>query len=303
MNFNEIKLGIAPINWCNDDMPELGRHISTDQCLNEMKQSKFSGTEMGHRFSDDPIKLKSCLSSYQLELASAWHSTYFADSSQHSEQLEILKRKLIFLKRMHADCINLAECTRSIHGNFHCKLSHKPNLSDTEWIALISGLKKAAQMCREHQIKPAYHHHMGTVIQNEDEIRYLMDETGDEGPGLCLDTGHLRFAGTDSFSLLESYYHRIFHIHFKDLRQEVFDRIQYQESFLNSVLQGVFTVPGDGVIDFEPIMEFLIKKHYQGWIIVEAEQDPEKANPLEYAQMSSSYLEKIFTTLLKKDIE
>ena len=300
MKFRDIKLGIAPINWCNDDMPELGKDISTNQCLEDMKASDFSGTEMGHRFSSDPVLLKDQLDFCQLELASAWHSTFFADGNRHKEQMDSLKQKLEFLKKMNAGCINLAECTRSIHGNIECQLIHKPELSDKEWNAFISGLTQASHLCLEYGIKPAYHHHMGTVIQSEEEIRFLLEETKHDGPGLCLDTGHLKYAEADSMSLLTSYFHRIHHIHFKDLRQGIFDKIQYQESFLNAVLQGVFTVPGDGLIDFDPVVKTLVTNQYKGWIIVEAEQDPKKAPPLEYAQKASAYLNELFNKYTRK---
>ena len=296
-NFSQIKLGVAPINWCNDDMPELGGDIPLDTCFMEMREAGYTGTEVGHKYPKNPEDLKNLIKNYDLEIASCWHSTFYADSSQHQKEHELLKNRLDFLNKVGSKCVNLSECTRTIHSDKAIYLNQKPHLSESEWDGFIAGIDKAAEICIQHGIKPAYHHHMGTVVQNLDEIKRLMDATDSKKLGLCIDTGHLSYAGIDPLDIIHQYGDRIAHVHLKDLRSEVLSSYGHKVSFLDAVLSGIFTVPGDGLIAFKPIIKAIMDLGYTGWFVVEAEQDPQKANPFEYARKSREYLEQTFHKL------
>lgn len=297
MEARSFKLGVAPINWCNDDMPELGKDISLDTCLEEMKEAGYTGTELGHKYPKDPAQLKAMLSEYSLQLASCWHPTYYADKDAHTKEHDRLKKRLEFLSEMGAKCINIAECTRSIHTDRSIPLCQKPYLSEKEWESLLIGMSDAARICHDFNIKLAYRQHMGTVIQNLDEISRIMDETKSEWFHLCIDTGHLYYAGVEPLDLIRKYEKRITHVHLKDVRSEVMDTYSHQISFLDAVLHGIFTVPGDGCIEFKPIMKHIADSGYQGWLVVEAEQDPYKADPFMYARKGRKYLQQIIAPM------
>lgn len=295
MKTEKIRFGIAPINWSNDDMPELGGDYTLDTILSEMSQAGYSGTEIGNKFPESSASIKKELRKYDLELASSWHSTFFLSKDVHSE-LESIKRKSALLVAAGAKIINIAECTGSVHSEIDTPLSSKPMCNEQDWYKLIGSLNRAGEICNSYGLSMAYHHHMGTCIQNEEEIYKLLSDTDPELVYLCADTGHLYFAGVDPIKFFEKNMIRIKHIHFKDLRFQVFSNLNFKtDSFLKSVLSGTFTVPGDGCIDFNAISEIIIKSKYSGWIIVEAEQDPTIANPLEYALLSKKYLNNIWS--------
>jgi inosose dehydratase len=290
-----IKIGIAPINWSNDDMPELGGHYTLDTILSEMSEAGYKGTEIGNKFPSNDEDIKSELKKHNLELASSWHSTFFLLKEADSE-LEKVKQKCSLLNKAGANIINIAECSNSVHGEMNSPLDLKPVCSENEYDILAESLNKAGEICNSFGISLAFHHHMGTYIQNEKEIETLLSKTDPSSVYLCADTGHLYFAGVNPISFFEKYLHRIKHIHFKDLRLQVLSNINFKsESFLKSVLKGVFTVPGDGGIDFVTIGKIINDSGYKGWVIVEAEQDPAVYNPLEYAISSKKYLNKIWS--------
>ena len=294
MIWNNIRFGISPINWSNDDLQELGADITLEQCLADMQKTGFSGTELGHKYPTDAKRLISILGSYNLELASGWFSTYFVRTSDPDAELERLEQSLRLLSAMGAKTINLAECSGAIHNARHIPLSDKPVFDDKDWDNLIHGLDRAGQLCHTYGIQAGYHHHMGTGIETYAEIDRLMNSTTSDLLHLCADTGHLRYAGIDPLDVFENFADRIVHIHLKDIRANILTSESSKNgSFLDSVLEGVFTVPGDGMIDFIPIFETVVESGYTGWMIVEAEQDPAKADPLQYAQMAADYLGKI----------
>lgn len=291
---SQIKVGIAPINWCNDDMPELGENIPLEQCLSEMREAGFAGTELGHKFPKTAEKLRPILDTYNLSLAAMWHSTYFVSNFDLEQELGQLRQSLELLAEMGTEVINLAECSHTVHSKKDKPLSERPNFSQQEWDMLIYRLNRAGELCREYGIKAAIHHHMGTGIQSLGEIERLMENTDPDVIYLCADTGHLKFAGIDPLMVFEKYIDRIAHVHFKDLRgKKVQDVLAKDSSFLDAVLSHAFTVPGDGMIDFKPILNVLQSSSYKGWIIVEAEQDPARANPFHYAQLARDYINKI----------
>ena len=294
MDQQRVKLGVAPINWSNDDLPELGGDIPLERCLSEMQEAGYEGTELGHKFPTKSSILKPLLSKYGLVLASMWHSTYFVENNDLEGELSGIKEKLEFLSAMGAGVINLAECSGSVHGDRNKPLSSKPVFSDREWDRLIMGLKKAGELCDSYEINIAFHHHMGTGVQTEDEIDRLMTSTLNENVYLCADTGHMVFAGVDPLPVYERYIDRIRHIHLKDIRKnvmtEMFDK---DASFLDAVIEGVFTVPGDGMIDFKPIFDLIKDSDYNGWMVVEAEGDPAKFNPLQYSKIAKRYISEL----------
>ena len=292
-NNHNIRFGIAPINWNNDDLPALGSGYSLERILSEMNQAGYEGTEFGNKFPNEASVLCEILDTFNLKLTSSWHSTYFVMNEQENE-LKNVEEKVIFLKEANAEVINIAECSGSVHSDINKNLASKPILSDSDWELLIGSLNKAGEICNNYGIRLAYHHHMGTCVQTAEEIKRLLECTDANYVNLCVDTGHLYYAGIDPVVFIESNLDRIEHVHFKDVRKEEFKRYDSSsDSFLNTILSGIFTVPGDGCIDFSSIVKILQQNHYNGWIIVEAEQDPDKADPLHYAISARNYLDSI----------
>ena len=292
-NNHNIRFGIAPINWNNDDLPALGSGYSLERILSEMNQAGYEGTEFGNKFPNEASVLCEILDTFNLKLTSSWHSTYFVLNEQGNE-LKNVEKKVSFLKEANAEVINIAECSGSVHSDINKSLGSKPILSDSDWELLISSLNKAGEICNNYGIRLAYHHHMGTCVQTAEEIKRLLEFTDPNYVNLCVDTGHLYYAGINSVAFIENNLDRIEHVHFKDVRKEVFRKYNsLSDSFLKTILSGIFTVPGDGCIDFSSIIKILQQNQYNGWIIVEAEQDPDKADPLHYAISARNYLDSI----------
>ncbi|QMT61568.1 myo-inosose-2 dehydratase [Legionella sp. PC997] len=288
-----IKLGIAPINWCNDDDHELGKEISFGQCISEMTDAGYIGTELGHKYPREVSVLKKALDEHGLHLSSAWFSTFFTESEQYEHTLSRFMEHLSFMKAMGASFINVCECGHSIQGTGLPILSpHKPEFSETQWEKLIQGLHAIGRIAHDHNMRLAYHYHAGTGVFYEHEIDHLMENTSPQLISLLLDTGHAAFANIDSLDLIHKHHDRIMYVHLKDIRAEVLNRVKKEHmNFMDAVRAGVFTVPGDGGIDFASIIKVLKKHHYSGWMIVEAEQDPAKAPPLVYARKAYEYLQ------------
>lgn len=291
MKKHNIKLAIAPIGWSNDDMPELGGHISFEQCIQEMAEAGYQGCEVGHKFPRDPQVLKQALSTYSLEVASAWYSLYFTQPERYEETLAGFVHHMNFLKAMGAEVIVVCECGHSIQGRPLPLFVHQPIFIEESWQDLLRGLRTISGLAKANGMRIVYHHHMGTGIQQQAEIDRLMAETEDHELGLLLDTGHLTMAGENPLAVLRKHSHRIEHVHLKDVRKDVLQQAKHEKmSFLDAVKAGVFTVPGDGCVDFAPLFTLLMEKGYQGWWVVEAEQDPEKAHPLTYARSAREFL-------------
>lgn len=290
----DIRLGIAPIGWTNDDMPELGGDISFEQCIDEMAEAKFEGCEVGNKFPRDPEVLKAALEPRGLQVASAWFSTFFTTKDPEETYSAFLKHR-DFLHAMGAKVIVVSETGKSIQGEINTPLhSAKPIFSDRDWKKLVDGLHELGKLAAEKDMKIVFHHHMGTGVQTYEETRKLMELTDPELVYLLVDTGHMVFASGDPVELIKEFGPRVKHVHFKDLRKDIMERSFKEDlSFLNSVKLGVFTVPGDGMIDFVPIVKALNEIDYKGWIVVEAEQDPKLAPPLEYAIKARNYLSSV----------
>lgn len=290
MKFDGIRLAIAPIGWSNDDMPLLGGHISFEQCIQEMAEAGYEGCEVGHKFPRNPEQLQAALLPHQLSVASAWYSLYFTEPGRKQETIEGFINHMNFLSAMGAKVIVVCECGHSIQGKALSLFEHKPIFSEIEWQFLISGLDEITELAKEKEMQIVYHHHMGTGIQQANEIDRLMIEAN-KRLSLLFDTGHLTYAGETPLSVLKKHGHRIKHVHLKDIRKQVLERVKKERmNFLDSVKAGVFTVPGDGCIDFNPLFELFSELNYQGWWVVEAEQDPALANPLVYASKARDFL-------------
>ena len=277
-------------------MHEIGGHYSLDTILSEMNEAGYEGTEIGNKFPSTAKEIKITLEKYNLELASSWHSTFFLTKS-FKEESENIKNKCSLLSKAGARVVNIAECSSSIHNKIKTALSFKPICSEDQYSILADSLNKAGEICQSFGLNLAFHHHIGTYIQNYNEIEKILSTTDPELVNLCADTGHLYFAGVDPIDFFQKHIDRTKHIHFKDIRHDVFNNINFkEESFLSLVLKGVFTVPGNGCIEFVKIAKTIKDSKYKGWIIVEAEQDPKIANPLDYAVLSKKYLDKIWSS-------
>lgn len=289
--FKNVKLGVAPIAWTNDDMPELGAEYTFENCIDEMALAGYVGSEVGNKYPKDPAVLKAALDERGLQICNAWFSS-FLTTKPLEETVEAFIQQRDFLHALGAKRIGVAEQGHSIQGLMDVPvIDQKPVFSEEEWHRLTTGLNRLGELADEKDMKVVYHHHMGTGVQTTAEIDRLMEQTDPNKVFLLYDTGHLVFSGEDHVMILKKYINRIFHVHLKDVRQDVMETVKNDKlSFLQGVRKGVFTVPGDGMIDFDPVFKVLSDHGYEGWFVVEAEQDPALANPLEYAQKARSFI-------------
>ena len=285
-----IKLAIAPIGWTNDDLPELGGNIPFEQCVSEMALAGFQGSEVGNKYPKDPEVLNKALKLRGLTICNAWFSSFLTTKPLEEVEKEFIAHR-DFLYAVGARVIGASEQGNSIQGKPLPIFDAKPVFTKDQWKMVADGLNRLGQLANEKGMQLTYHHHMGTGVQTAEEIDMLMEMTE---PGLCdllYDTGHLVFAGEDHLAVLKKWAPRIKHVHLKDVRPAVVEQARKEKwSFLQAVKAGAFTVPGDGSIDFVPVFDKLKKANYSGWWVVEAEQDPAKANPLEYALKARSYI-------------
>ena len=284
-----VKLGVAPIAWSNDDMPELGGETTLEQCLSEASQAGFIGIESGGKFPKKSSELIPKLNQFNLNLCSGWYGANLRKNSVEEEK-KLIQQQLTLFKECNAPCIVFAEVSGSIQGDPYRKLSSRPQMDENEWKIFCQKISELGKYLEDQEMPLAYHHHMGTVIETQSDTERLMENTH-ESVNLTLDTGHMLFAQGDSQKILENYKDRILHVHCKDIRKHVLEKSLKEDlSFRAAFLDGAFTVPGDGCIDYKPLFDVLKKNNYSGWLVVEAEQDPKKANPLEYAIKGYKYL-------------
>ena len=291
LNSKKVKLGIAPIAWTNDDMPDLGKENTFDQCLSEAALAGFQGTEVGNKYPKDVNVLKKALALRGLEIASAWFSSFLTTKPYEETEAEFIKHR-DFLHDLGADVIVVAEQGHSVQGELDTPVfDGKYYFNEEEWKLLGNGLNKLGKLAQDKGMKLVYHHHMGTGVQTTKEIDKLMSITDENLVYLLFDSGHLVYSGEDHIAILKKYINRIKHVHLKDVRPEIAEKVKTEKlSFLKGVRLGAFTVPGDGSIDFELIFKILSENNYEGWLLVEAEQDPAKANPFEYAVKARTYI-------------
>ncbi|MGF1474871.1 MAG: myo-inosose-2 dehydratase [Geminicoccaceae bacterium] len=284
-----VRLGVAPIAWSNDDLPELGGDTTLETCLEEAREAGFSGVEKGGKFPLDPKILGPLLKEHDLALVSGWFSGLLRDLDIEDEKTRI-KDQLRLYQELGCPVMIYAETTGTVQGRTDTPVSMRPTMSEDQFKRYGEKLTKFAEFLLTEQCPMSFHHHMGTLVEKEHEIDWLMSYT-DNSVGLLLDTGHLTFAGGDVDETTRRWGSRINHVHTKDIRAEKLEKLQDQDwSFLKGVLEGVFTVPGDGSIDFLSFIKVLKDICYAGWIVVEAEQDPAKATPLEYSRKGYEHL-------------
>jgi inosose dehydratase len=288
-----IRFGVAPIAWSNSDLPQLGGDTTLETCLRESRKAGFSGTETGVKFPMDAGFLAPLLQKHKLKLVSGWFSGELLRKTVKAEQARILAQMETF-RALGAPVLIYAETTGTVQNKIDIPLSRRPRLADEEFKEYGRKLTQLAEWMADLGVPMTYHHHMGTVIENQREIDLLMANTG-KAVGLLLDTGHLRFAGGDIAETTRKHGRRINHVHCKDLRSDELKAARRKDqSFLAAILDGVFTVPGDGFIDYHAFARLLFDIGYEGWVVVEAEQDPAKAPPLEYSRIGHRHLTSAF---------
>jgi inosose dehydratase len=288
-----VRFGVAPIAWSNSDLPQLGGETTLETCLKESRKAGFSGTETGVKFPMNARVLGPKLKEHRLKLVSGWFSGELLKRSVKAEQARILAQMETF-RALGAPVLVYAETTGTVQNRMEIGLSKRPRLSPEDFPAYGRKLTELAEWMADFGVPMTYHHHMGTVVETEREIDLLMANTG-AAVGLLLDSGHLTFAGGDVAATTRRHGRRINHVHCKDLRWEVLKAArQKDQSFLAAILDGVFTVPGDGFIDFHAFARVLHEIGYEGWVVVEAEQDPAKAPPYDYSLMGRRHLATCF---------
>ncbi len=288
----KVKLGIAPIAWTNDDLPDLGGDNTFEQCISEMALAGFTGSEVGNKYPRDPKVLKKALELRGIEICNQWFSSFLI-TKPFGEVEKEFRSQLEFLKAMGAKVIGASEQSYSVQGMQDIPIfGQKYVMNDQEWNRFCDGMNRLGKIAKEeYGIALTFHHHMGTVVQNPDEVERMMENTDPEYVSLLFDTGHFTYCGADPLEMAKKYIGRIKHVHLKDIRREVVEKVKAEDlSFLEGVRLGTFTVPGDGCINFDPIFQVLEENEYEGYMLVEAEQDPVRANPLEYAMKARKFI-------------
>ena len=279
-----IRFGVSPIAWINDDMPELGGDTPLESVLRDIQEVGFVGVELGGKFPRDPQELRALLDKYGLALVGGWYSSNLLVRDAQAE-IEKLRRHLNLLQSQDCNVFIIAETSNAIHGDRQRPLSQSPDLSDDQWTVFGERMTRVADFLQGEGMRLAHHHHLGTVVESAAELYRFLEATG-ETVGLTLDTGHAALGGIDAVSIAKRFPQRIAHVHCKDVRRSIFETVLNSgNSFLDGVLQGMFTVPGDGDLQFQPLFRQLSDMGYSGWIIVEAEQDPGVADPRAFAMI------------------
>ena len=277
-----IRIGTNPIAWSNDDLPELGGATPLETCLSEARSAGYVGIELGNKFPRNASQLRPILAAHDLALVSGWYSGELVTRDADAE-LRAMRPHLDLLKAMGCKVLIFAETTGTVHGSQNVELSRRPVMAEAEWKPWAARLTRLAEAVAAEGLDLVVHHHMGTRIQTEAEIDRMMALTG-PAVKLLLDTGHATWGGANPVALARRHRARIAHVHAKDVRPDVMAAANPGDwSFLNAVIAGVYTVPGDGMVNFPAVFHEL--PGYDGWVVVEAEQDPAKANPLEYARL------------------
>ena len=291
-----VRIGVNPIGWTNDDLETLGDDISLETCLEETRRAGYAGIELGRKFPRRPAELRAVLQQHGLDLVSGWYGSHLLRRSV-KEEIAAMQAHAGLLTALASTAMVFAEETGSVHGRLGVPLSTRPRLAEGDWPKFGEALTEVAEHLAGRGMRLAYHHHMGTVVETEAEIDRLMGATG-PAVGLLLDTGHLTYAGGDVLAVARRHAGRIVHVHCKDVRPAVLAEARRRDrSFLDAVVDGVFTVPGDGCVDYRALLGILRDAGYAGWLVVEAEQDPAKAHPLTYARMGFAHLSRLLTDL------
>ena len=292
-----IRIGANPIGWSNDDLQEIGGATPLETCLAEAREAGFEGMELGHKFPREPQALKAALAPFGMACISGWYSAELLKRDA-DEEMRHLRPHLDLLKAMGSSVLVFAETSNAIHGDRSKPLSQRPVMKSGDWAEFGRRITEVAERTLAEGVRLVYHHHIGTIVESADDIDAFMAATG-EAAHLLLDTGHATWGGADPAALARKYRARISHVHAKDVRRAVMEQARREDwSFLDAVLGqgsalGVYTVPGDGMVDYPAVFHEL--KGYSGWIVVEAEQDPQKAHPLTYAKKGVAHLKQSLT--------
>lgn len=290
----KAKLGMSPIAWWNDDLVELSDDVSLEECLAQSRSAGFTGMEKGRRFPEDADIMLPILRKADVTLCGGWFSGTLVDESMEANR-DRIQPMIDLFKAVDAPCIVYGEVGRSIQSDRSKPLSLKPKLSDDEMRAYARKLTRFGEWCAGQGMPLSYHHHMAAVVETEAEIDAFVKYSG-EGIPLLLDAGHLAFAGGDVLRAIDRHHKRINHVHVKDVRMPVIEALdRTKQSFLEAVALGAFTVPGDGSLDFGAIVKRLAQHGYEGWFVVEAEQDPRKNPPLKMARIGHKELMRVMT--------
>lgn len=288
----KAKLGIAPIAWWNDDLPELSDDVSLEECLAQASEAGFSGMETGRRFPMDMTVLGPILDRYRVSVCGGWFSGELLDGDVEREK-DRIAAQLAFFKDADAPCIVYGETARSVQGKREVPLAQKPVISEAEMATYGRKMSDFADWCAAQGMPICYHHHMAAVVETETELDLFMKHSS---VPLLFDAGHMAFAGGDNLRVIDNHHTRISHVHTKDIRKEVVEKIDRTRiSFLDAVVMGAFTVPGDGDLNFASIIAALEGVGYEGWFVVEAEQDPKLNSPREMASLGRRVLAELFS--------
>ena len=286
----KAKLGIAPIAWWNDDLAELSDDVSLEECLRQAAEAGLTGMETGRRFPMDMDELGPILTRHDISVCGGWFSGLLLDGNIEIEK-ERIAQQLAFFKAAGAPCIVYGETARSVQGERQTPLSQKPVLTETEMAAYGRKVSDFADWSAAQGVPIAYHHHMAAAVETEAELDLFMQHSS---VPLLFDAGHMAFAGGDNMRVIDKHSARISHVHTKDVRMDVINALdRSKESFLDAVIKGAFTVPGDGSLDFEEIVAALANRGYEGWFVIEAEQDPVANPPLEMAKKGRAELKRV----------
>jgi inosose dehydratase len=287
-----VRIGINPITWTNDDVPELGGDTPLEICLEETAAAGYAGTELGGKFPRTADALAPILSGFGLALVSGWFDGGILDR-EVEEEFERIHSHLTLLRDLGCKVVAYADTSRGRHDGIFQPISKRPILAEDEWPQYGRKLTLLAERMADFGVAMAFHHHMGTIVETDQEIDRLMASTGD-AVGLLFDTGHCLFSGGDPLSLLRRHIGRVNHFHCKDVRLPILIEARSTDmSFMDAVLAGIFTVPGDGCVDFASLLSELSRAKYSGWLVVEAEQDPSRAIPIVYAKLGYRNLREI----------
>lgn len=299
MNWN-VRIGINPLSWMNDDLPSLGGETPLETALAEGREIGYEGFELGNKFPQEGAALKATLDAFGLACVSGWYSGFLAEDTLDAE-IQRCQAHMAKLQYNNARVVVYGECAGTIQGDMDTPLARRPRFaSEALWKAYAARLNAfGAHLQATYGITLAYHHHMGAYVESPDDVDRLMALTDADKVGLLYDTGHAYFGGaTDPNELLKKHVARVVHVHCKDVRPEVIAQARNDGwSFLSGVLYGTFTVPGDGVIDYDALLSTLHQAGYQGWLVVEAEQDPAVAPSYAYAQKGYQTLRAIVDRL------
>ena len=288
----KAKLGISPICWWNDDLAELSDDVSLDECLRQASLAGYTGMETGRRFPMSMAELGPVLDKHHMSVCGGWFSGTVLSGDLEENKARIRAQMDLFIAA-RAPCIVYGEVARSIQGDRSKPLAQKVKLDDAQMKTYARAMTTFGEWCADQGMPLAYHHHMAAVVETEPELNAFMSHSG-PGIPLLFDAGHMAMAGGDVLRVIDTHHARITHVHTKDVRLDVIaDLDRTRESFLDAVMKGAFTVPGDGALDFEAIVKRCAHHGYEGWFVVEAEQDPKKAPPLKWSTKGNQELHRV----------